>query len=100
MRNPSRSICECQRTSTRSEEHTSELQSPYDLVCRLVLEKKKNGTVEVDGGGLGVEAAAGRDLGGAAVVTTGLASGGVDGGGVLCGNRDRVADCRPHWVFA
>src|SRR5207248_5380335 len=24
----------------RSEEHTSELQSPYDLVCRLLLEKK------------------------------------------------------------
>src|SRR5437867_8938175 len=28
-------------TSARSEEHTSELQSPYDLVCRLLLEKKK-----------------------------------------------------------
>src|SRR5437867_4710615 len=27
--------------SSRSEEHTSELQSPYDLVCRLLLEKKK-----------------------------------------------------------
>src|SRR6266705_7017489 len=27
--------------SQRSEEHTSELQSPYDLVCRLLLEKKK-----------------------------------------------------------
>src|SRR5437867_10251417 len=27
--------------TTRSEEHTSELQSPYDLVCRLLLEKKK-----------------------------------------------------------
>src|SRR5207248_8601879 len=26
----------------RSEEHTSELQSPYDLVCRLLLEKKNN----------------------------------------------------------
>src|SRR6266705_6013658 len=25
----------------RSEEHTSELQSPYDLECRLLLEKKK-----------------------------------------------------------
>src|SRR5437867_8190289 len=24
----------------RSEEHTSELQSPYDLVCRLLLDKK------------------------------------------------------------
>src|SRR5437867_7824079 len=28
-------------TKPRSEEHTSELQSPYDLVCRLLLEKKK-----------------------------------------------------------
>src|SRR5438105_5486714 len=27
---------------TRSEEHTSELQSRVDLVCRLLLEKKKN----------------------------------------------------------
>src|SRR5574340_248062 len=29
------------RLSCRSEEHTSELQSPKDLVCRLLLEKKK-----------------------------------------------------------
>src|SRR5207248_8916186 len=28
------------RSKARSEEHTSELQSPYDLVCRLLLEKK------------------------------------------------------------
>src|SRR2546421_6662298 len=28
----------------RSEEHTSELQSRSDLVCRLLLEKKKNNT--------------------------------------------------------
>src|SRR5437773_8939481 len=27
---------------SRSEEHTSELQSHHDLVCRLLLEKKKN----------------------------------------------------------
>src|SRR5205807_7242796 len=27
--------------NTRSEEHTSELQSPCNLVCRLLLEKKK-----------------------------------------------------------
>ena len=27
---------------TRSEEHTSELQSPMYLVCRLLLEKKNN----------------------------------------------------------
>src|SRR5256885_12907716 len=29
----------------RSEEHTSELQSPCNLVCRLLLEKKKNSTL-------------------------------------------------------
>src|SRR5258708_17658046 len=29
------------RVSRRSEEHTSELQSPDHLVCRLLLEKKK-----------------------------------------------------------
>src|SRR5438876_9112234 len=28
--------------SSRSEEHTSELQSPVHLVCRLLLEKKNN----------------------------------------------------------
>src|SRR5438876_6690121 len=31
--------------STRSEEHTSELQSPVHLVCRLLLEKKKRKTI-------------------------------------------------------
>src|SRR5690606_41864760 len=31
-------------TATRSEEHTSELQSRENLVCRLLLEKKKNTT--------------------------------------------------------
>src|SRR5699024_11905881 len=30
-----------QREHERSEEHTSELQSRFDLVCRLLLEKKK-----------------------------------------------------------
>src|SRR2546426_5950866 len=30
-----------QRRAPRSEEHTSELQSPCNLVCRLLLEKKK-----------------------------------------------------------
>src|SRR5437867_8687274 len=29
-----------ERGTRRSEEHTSELQSPYELVCRLLLEKK------------------------------------------------------------
>src|SRR5258708_12179289 len=32
----------CVLTVLRSEEHTSELQSPDHLVCRLLLEKKKN----------------------------------------------------------
>src|SRR5437867_10233382 len=32
----------------RSEEHTSELQSPYDLVCRLLLEKKMYMTLYYD----------------------------------------------------
>src|SRR5690625_5953196 len=31
---------------TRSEEHTSELQSRGHLVCRLLLEKKKNKTIQ------------------------------------------------------
>src|SRR2546426_1538560 len=30
------------KKQNRSEEHTSELQSPCNLVCRLLLEKKKN----------------------------------------------------------
>src|SRR5438876_5020547 len=32
----------------RSEEHTSELQSPVHLVCRLLLEKKKNQHPEIN----------------------------------------------------
>src|SRR5207249_8269899 len=48
----------------RSEEHTSELQSRFDLVCRLLLEKKKEDAVfdrlksvlfEFCGGEVGVE---------------------------------------------
>src|SRR5438876_6461136 len=40
---PSSPCCMCSkaRTARRSEEHTSELQSPVHLVCRLLLEKKK-----------------------------------------------------------
>src|SRR5260370_19750977 len=34
------------RKNSRSEEHTSELQSHLNLVCRLLLEKKKNHKVE------------------------------------------------------
>src|SRR6478672_12938884 len=33
------------REPARSEEHTSELQSRSDLVCRLLLEKKKKNTI-------------------------------------------------------
>src|SRR5437762_9314255 len=43
---PSKSPSEIRRVrikkDLRSEEHTSELQSPMYLVCRLLLEKKKN----------------------------------------------------------
>src|SRR5256885_11837269 len=35
-------------TLPRSEEHTSELQSPCNLVCRLLLEKKKKQTCHID----------------------------------------------------
>src|SRR6266536_6041582 len=34
------------RADERSEEHTSELQSRVDLVCRLLLEKKNNLTIQ------------------------------------------------------
>src|SRR5437879_11410710 len=36
-----RDLRACRRGWSRSEEHTSELQSPMYLVCRLLLEKKK-----------------------------------------------------------
>src|SRR5438270_7796803 len=36
------SIGTCRGVRIRSEEHTSELQSQSNLVCRLLLEKKKN----------------------------------------------------------
>src|SRR5574344_3052902 len=35
--------------TARSEEHTSELQSPDHLVCRLLLEKKKKSSEAVEG---------------------------------------------------
>src|SRR2546428_3957838 len=47
LRNAVASILRRRSTRTckmRSEEHTSELQSRSDLVCRLLLEKKKNKT--------------------------------------------------------
>src|SRR5438067_9922103 len=36
-----RSVGNAAKALLRSEEHTSELQSRFDLVCRLLLEKKK-----------------------------------------------------------
>src|SRR5947208_9507499 len=38
---PSKTDADARRPPARSEEHTSELQSPDHLVCRLLLEKKK-----------------------------------------------------------
>src|SRR2546426_8476391 len=38
----SQTVPDRRRSRARSEEHTSELQSPCNLVCRLLLEKKKN----------------------------------------------------------
>src|SRR6266536_4916032 len=43
------------RSPARSEEHTSELQSRVDLVCRLLLEKKKEQCLEAVGGGRIIE---------------------------------------------
>src|SRR4051794_41625614 len=40
-----RPTCRDRGAPPRSEEHTSELQSPVHLVCRLLLEKKKKSTV-------------------------------------------------------
>src|SRR5690348_18171598 len=39
--NPKIQIPNPKKSQNRSEEHTSELQSPVHLVCRLLLEKKK-----------------------------------------------------------
>src|SRR2546426_6722259 len=41
LRNPWRFSFDRETGQLRSEEHTSELQSPCNLVCRLLLEKKK-----------------------------------------------------------
>src|SRR2546429_3568720 len=44
QRSPSARRITSTRSTSRSEEHTSELQSRLHLVCRLLLEKKKNQT--------------------------------------------------------
>src|SRR5258708_26425529 len=41
-----RVVFRCVPWNSRSEEHTSELQSPDHLVCRLLLEKKKKSKIE------------------------------------------------------
>src|SRR2546426_9027606 len=41
-RGAARGVSRAGAARSRSEEHTSELQSPCNLVCRLLLEKKKN----------------------------------------------------------
>src|SRR5437867_7584614 len=43
-----RELRQPRHSDPRSEEHTSELQSPYDLVCRLLLEKKKKITTTLN----------------------------------------------------
>src|ERR1022692_3561625 len=43
-------MCGACRRNSRSEEHTSELQSPCNLVCRLLLEKKKEQKKELSHG--------------------------------------------------
>src|SRR5207249_7441348 len=49
------------RKATRSEEHTSELQSRFDLVCRLLLEKKNTKLTQAS-------------LAGTAILSSGVAS--------------------------
>src|SRR5256885_11904065 len=44
LRSVSNSSAGLKRMKRRSEEHTSELQSPCNLVCRLLLEKKNKST--------------------------------------------------------
>src|SRR5256885_10687252 len=44
-RRPMRKAVQHRPGGQRSEEHTSELQSPCNLVCRLLLEKKKTNEV-------------------------------------------------------
>src|SRR5438034_726642 len=41
-------LCPAMCSSSRSEEHTSELQSHSDLVCRLLLEKKKKKKLHIN----------------------------------------------------
>src|SRR6516164_748573 len=46
----------CSRSRSRSEEHTSELQSQFHLVCRLLLEKKNAAVIGTSGFAINVRA--------------------------------------------
>src|SRR2546426_7243901 len=48
---PARASVAVSERVDRSEEHTSELQSPCNLVCRLLLEKKKQTAHQLTNGG-------------------------------------------------
>src|SRR5258706_1663770 len=48
VRDPGAEIASSPATSTRSEEHTSELQSLTNIVCRLLLEKKEQHQLNLD----------------------------------------------------
>src|SRR5438034_8609943 len=48
-----RRLRRCRAEVIRSEEHTSELQSHSDLVCRLLLEKKKQTSKQPEWSGMG-----------------------------------------------
>src|SRR5207244_12968970 len=50
MMQPRKKVCGDPAPSDRSEEHTSELQSPDHLVCRLLLEKKNIASAKTDQG--------------------------------------------------
>src|SRR5690348_17469455 len=47
VRNGSATCAVSGGTEARSEEHTSELQSPVHLVCRLLLEKKQKNAIQI-----------------------------------------------------
>src|SRR5256884_7144466 len=59
---------DCRAMDTRSEEHTSELQSRLHIVCRLLLEKKK---IQITSRDPGEVAGTHPPAGGAALLTTG-----------------------------
>src|SRR6202142_3068430 len=58
-----RAQCASARSTRRSEEHTSELQSPTNLVCRLLLEKNKVSSLPNHEGAAGRAGQLGHGLG-------------------------------------